>query len=517
MAQTKKTVPGAPTNSPRKTAAEIKEWYDKNQRAIENFSKAQEALKLLDPNKNISRSFSTFDKTKLRTYMKNPVTNYQNLRNLSRYLYYRSSVYRRLIWFNATMIDTNARSVIPLIDLKKGGDKDKVLKSYYDTLSVLENMNIALELLKAYIVAWREDVFFGAAFYDDTGYFILPIDPDYAKVSGAYYTGDLSYMMDCSYFRKHEDMVEWIGEPFVSMYRSYQADTTNNRWQQMPDEYCVCFKVNIDDHEVPIIPYLPLFNSLINLADLEDIQSVADEQQIYKMITATIPLVSGSEDPDDFAVDPNTAVDYYNKLVSNLPDYIAAAITPIPLDVLSFGDDQSTDVSKIENATKTVLNTSGGAQLLNSSSISGTTAWQGALKFDERYATASLLPQTQAYLNRFLSYHVSNPAKVKMLETSTYTKSAFKKELLEDGTYGLPTALAVNTLNGFSELETLSLNFLEQDVLGLSEKFKPLQSSHTQSGDSAKESGGQAKDIGGADGISDDGEASRDKKDTSKG
>ena len=180
----------------------------------------------------------------------------------------------------------------------------------------------------------------------------------------------------------------------------------------MPDEYCVCFKVNIDDLEVPLPPYINLFNSLINLADLEDIQAVADEQQIYKMITATIPHSDDKDAVDQFLIDPNTAIDYYNKLVGSLPDYIAAAITPIPLDVLTFGDDQATDVNKIENATKTVFNTSGGAQLLNSSSISGTTAWQGAIKFDEKYATASLLPQTQAYLNRFLSYRVSNPAKV---------------------------------------------------------------------------------------------------------
>ena len=512
MAQTKKV-----SSTPTRTAAEIKEWYEQNYSKIQKFEKIQEALRLLDPTKNVSRSYSTFDKTKLRTYMKNPISQYKNLRNLSRYLYYRSSVYRRLIWFNATMIDTNARSVIPLIDLKKGGDKEKVLKSYYETLTVLNNMNLSLELLKAYITAWREDVFFGVAFYDDTGYFILPFDPDYARVSGAYMTGDLSYMVDMTYFSKHEDMIEWIGEPFKSMYSEYQRDTTNNRWLPMPDEYCVCFKVNIDDHEVPLPPYMNLFNSLINLADLEDIQAVADEQQIYKMITATIPLISGSDDPDNFSVDPNTAIEYYNKLVDNLPDYIAAAITPIPLDVLTFGDDQATDVNKIENATKTVFNTSGGAQLLNSSSISGTTAWQGAIKFDEKYATASLLPQTQAYLNRFLTYHVSNPAKVKMLETSPYTKSILKKELLEEATYGIPTALTVNNLNGFNELETLSLNFLQNDVLGVTESFKPLQSSHTTSNTSDKDSGGQTKSIGGADGISDDGEASQDKRDKSNG
>lgn len=511
MAQTKK-VSGTST----KTAQEIKEWYEKNYKNIQNFEKVQEALKLIDPTKNVSRSYNTFDKTKLRTYMKNPIAQYKNLRNLSKYLYYRSSVYRRLIWYNATMIDTNARSVIPLIDLNKGGDKKKVLKAYYDTLTVLENMNTQLEFLKAYIIAWREDVFFGTAFYDDTGYFILPNDPDYCKVSGAYYTGDLSYMMDMTYFTKHQDMIEWIGEPFKSMYAEYQRDTTNNRWLPMPDEYCVCFKVNIDDLEVPLPPYINLFNSLINLADLEDIQAVADEQQIYKMITATIPHSDDKDAVDQFLIDPNTAIDYYNKLVESLPDYIAAAITPIPLDVLTFGDDQATDVNKIENATKTVFNTSGGAQLLNSSSISGTTAWQGAIKFDEKYATASLLPQTQAYLNRFLSYHISNPAKVKLLETSPYTKSVLKKELLEEATYGLPTALTVNNLNGFNELETMSLNFLQSEVLNITESFKPLQSSHTQSSSDNK-GGGQTKDIGGADGISDDGEASQDKRDRSNG
>ena len=101
MAQTKKV-----SSTPTRTAAEIKEWYEQNYSKIQKFEKIQEALRLLDPTKNVSRSYSTFDKTKLRTYMKNPISQYKNLRNLSRYLYYRSSVYRRLIWFKATMIDT---------------------------------------------------------------------------------------------------------------------------------------------------------------------------------------------------------------------------------------------------------------------------------------------------------------------------------------------------------------------------------------------------------------------------
>lgn len=514
MAQTKKGAVNAPTK--QKTAAEIKQWYEKNEKAIELFKKAEDAIiKMQDPAKNTTRNYSTFDKNKLRQYMKNPLANYKNLRNLSRYLYYRSSVYRRLIWYNATMIDTNAKSVIPIIDLVKGGDKKKVLKSYYDTLVVINKMNLRNELLKMYIAAWREDVAFGVAWFDETGYFIMPIDPDYCKVIGSYFTGDLAYAIDMSYFDKNQDLLD-IGEPFVSMYKEYQKDTTNNKWLPMVDEYCVCFKVNIDDLLIPIIPYQVLFNSLINLADLEDIEATADEQRLYKLIVATIPLLDGSDNPDDWAVDIDTALKYYDKLQNSLPDYIGSAITPLPLDTITFDHDQATDVNKVENATKTVLNTSGGAQLLNSSSITGTTAWLGAIKFDERFSSASLLPQTEGYLNRFLSYHVKNPAKIKMLETSTYTKSTLKDEMLKEAQFGIPNALAINTLNGYNELETLSMNFLQNDVLNIHEAFIPLNSSHTTSS-SDKDGGGQTKSVGGADGLTDDGEASRDKRDRANG
>lgn len=511
MAQTKKGA-NAPNGGNAKTVAELREWYDKNEKSIELFKKTNAALlKLSDPTKTINRTYNIFDKTKLRQYMKNPIANYKNIRDLSRYLYYRSSVYRRLIWYFATMIDTNAKSVIPIINISKGGDKKKVLKSYQETLSVLNNMNIRIEFLKLYITAWREDVAFGVAFYDDTGYFIMPIDPDFCKVTGSYVTGDLSYSLDMTYIDKNKDLIEWVGEPFKSMYNEYLKDKINNRWLPMKDEYCICFKVNIDDLLVPLVPFLSIFNALISLADLEDIQAVADEQQIYKLIVATIPLLSGSDNPDDWAVDIDTAIKYYQKLADSLPDYIACALSPIPLTSIGFEHDQATDVNKVENATKTVLNTAGGAQLLNSSTISGTTAWLGAIKFDEKYGTASLLPQTEGYLNRFLSYQVKNPAKVKMLETSTYTKSTLKEEMLKEAQFGIPNALAINTLNGYNELETLSMNFLQNDVLNIPGTFIPLNSSHTTSGNEGGRPTKSETD------LTDDGEASRDKRDTAKG
>lgn len=281
----------------------------------------------------------------------------------------------------------------------------------------------------------------------------------------------------------------------------------------MPDEYAICLKARAEDWETVVPPFSGLLSGIINLIDLDDLQAIADAQDIYKMIWLELETITGSEDPDDWKVNPDIVIEYFNRMINEcLPDYTSAAIVPGKLDQISFNNDKATDTNKIAKATETLFNSSGGAQILNSATISGTTAFGAAIRADTELAISMLLPQTQGWVNRFLTYWVSNPAKVKFFEVSAYTKDEFKKELLEGAQNGLPTALAYNTLNQFSEKETLALNVLEQQVLGISNLFVPLQTSYTQSG-SSDTGGAPTKD---STEITDDGEASKDKADKAK-
>ena len=194
------------------TVAEKKKWYE--EQCARNYAAASNALhQLRDLSKNTTKTISSFSKSTLRQYLQNIGNNEQNLRNLSRYLYYRSQVYYRLIRYHASMFCMNARSVIPSYDLVKGNDKTKTLKSYYETLQVLDKMNLQYEISKAAVINFREDVFYGIAFYDDTGMFILPTDPDYAKITGVYSTGDYAYQIDMSYYKNRQYILEYLGEP----------------------------------------------------------------------------------------------------------------------------------------------------------------------------------------------------------------------------------------------------------------------------------------------------------------
>lgn len=513
----KKKVSGTPKtennlNTENKTANEIKEWYEKN---ILNYQKGENALKNLRDATKSKRytTLNSFNKESLREYLKNISSNEKNLRNLSRYLYYRSQVYYRLIAYNANMFCLNARTVIPNYSLVKDNDKEKMLKSYNDTLDALDKMGLQYEFLKVYMTCFREDVFYGVYYFtpdsdNATSFFILPLDPDYCKINGVYSTSDFSFCMDMSYFKSRQELLEYWGEPFQSMWNQYQNDGV--RYQQVPPEYAICLKAHAEDWETVVPVFAGLLNSIISLIDQEDIAAIADEQSIYKMIWMELETLSGSKEPNDWKVDPSLALPYWNRMVNEaLPDYISSAIVPGKINQISFPDNQDTEVNRVENATKTVLNTSGGSQILNSSTISGSTAFNAAVKSDTEFAISMLLPQTQAIVNRILSLYVKNPSRVKFFEVSSYTKDEFKASILKDNEYGLAPKLLVNCLNGFSEKETLALNFLENEVLQL--HFTPVQSAHTTSN---KDSGGQTKSDTE---ISDSGEASRDKRDKAKG
>jgi hypothetical protein len=264
---------------------------------------------------------------------------------------------------------------------------------------------------------------------------------------------------------------------------------------------------------VPV--FCGLFLDLISLLDLSDIQSVADEQEIYKLLWVELETINGSNEANDFKVNPALVAEYCDQMTEDaIPEYSSFAMVPGKLNQISFDKNAASDVSKVQKATETTLNTSGGAQILNSSTISGTTAFLAATKSDTEYAISMLLPQIQAWINRFLKYHINDPAKVKLFEVSAYTKDELRKNLLENSQYGLPDILAVNALDGFSELDTLALNYLENECLQLRDKFIPVQSSHTQSGSMDDKAGAPTKDESD---LTDDGEKSRDKRDRAKG
>lgn len=510
MTQSKKGMTEtSPKNKTYKTAADRKTYIQELEAEQKRFAETQDSFKKVRDITKTTRqiSISSYSKENVIKYLQNIDSYEDELRGLSRYLFYRCQPYFRLIMYNATMFDLNARYVVPSYDPTGDNDKESILKDYYDTLVWLDRMSLQGNFLQVLINNFIEDVFYGCCWLDETGMFILKIPPEYCRISGKYFTGDYAFYVDMSKYKKFEDVLEFLGDPLLSMYKEYGGNN-QKKWQPMPDEYAICTKSRVETWETIVPIFSGLFIDLIGLLNLADVQAVADDQQIYKLITATIPTISSADEPDQWAVNIDFAVDYYNKLVDSLPPYIGSIITPLPLDTISFSDDQASDTTKVQKATKELFNTSGGAQTLNSATLTNSEGVRSANKVDSAFAISALLGQIQGWVNRMLSYQVKNHAKVKFFDVSIHTRDAFKESMQKDLQYGFPNIIAINSLNGIGELDTLAMNFLENDILNLTGKFKPLTSANTVSN---KNSDGGRPEVSDSE-ISDAGDKSRSNK-----
>lgn len=503
-------------NAPQMTAAQMEQWIKDNERALQNYKAALDPLRALrDITKPARKKVQSLTKEDIVRYLQNPLQNENKLRDASMYLFIRNQIYQRIIMYYSTLFCLDAMTVIPKYDLISQGDNQKILKSYNETIGMYSCWNVNNEFLKVIITCMVQDVSYNCAYYDNTGLYLLPLPPEYCKIYAQYPDGSFAFMMDMNYFKGTNKWLldEW-GEPFVSMHRASEAGGNSARWQLMPAKYSCCLKQRNYDYEVIIPPFSGILGDLINLNDIEDIQSVSDAMEIYRLVYLKLKTISGSKMPDDFEVSPQVAIEYFNRMLDDnlLPDYTSAAIVPgsDDLGVIDFSNtDHANEVSKVLKTTKAVLNTSGGAQILNSAEISGSTAFHASLHADENYSMSSLLPQIEGVVNRLLSFAVKDACKIKYFFVGRFTRDEFRKELLEDAQYSLPTKLAIMSLSGINPIDALSLNHLEENILKLNEKFiYPLNSSYTMS--SNDEGGRPTLDD---DEISADGEVSRDKAD----
>lgn len=497
------------------TAAEMQQWIQDHDRAMKNYAAALDPLKQLrDVTKSSSRRIQSLTKENIITYLQSPISNEANLRNASFYIFYRNQVYQRIILYFSTLFCLEARSIIPKYDLIKPDSDDKILKSFNDTAKMLGAWNINNEFLKVIITCMIQDVSYNCAYYDDTGLYLLPLPADYCKIYAQYPDGSFAFMVDMSYFRGTNNwLIEAWGEPFASMYRAFETEGNNGRWQPMPDEFAAAFKFRNYDYETVIPPFSGILGDMINLNDIFDNQKIADDAEIYKLIYLKLKTITGAKMADEWAVDPSVAIEYFRRLIDEaLPDYMSAAIVPgnDDLGVIDFSNtDKASESNKVLKATKSILNTSGGAQILNSAEISGTTAFNAAIRADTEFALSSLLPQIEGWFNRIIENVVSNPSFIKFYHVGRLTRDDFRKEMLENAQYSLPAKLAIMSLSGLDPLHVMSLNHLEEDILDLGEKFNdPLRSSYTSS--SYYRGGRPVSDDGS---LTDDGEASREKTD----
>ena len=113
---------------------------------------------------------------------------------------------------------------------EEDNDDEAILKNYEATARWVEKMNLPGQIFSILVTCWREDCFYGYCYYDDSedqdvnSFIILPLDPQYCRISSVNYDGTLNMAYDFSFFNgsTNAKYLEWYDKEFTTLYNAYQ-------------------------------------------------------------------------------------------------------------------------------------------------------------------------------------------------------------------------------------------------------------------------------------------------------
>lgn len=476
---------------------------------MKQFAKAyDDVLQLVDLTSNYTKTWTVFNKENLRTYLQSPysTSSQNNLRNLAKFLYTLSFPLRRIINYFASLPDFSMYKVNLDISLTEDNDEDSLLQDYENACRYIRKMNLEINMFKLLIIAWREGIVYFQPYQDDDGTLLLmPLDAQYCRISSIGYNNLYHVAYDFSYFQGTNSFYLDIWDPeFKKKYNSYQKDTSL-RWQEL--ETARAFKIDISDQDLIIPVFSGLFEPLIDLIDLQSLIAVKDALEIYKLLVMKIPMLNSSS-PDDMALSLELAKKFYNKAAADLPEEIGLILSPMEVDSISFDKNATSDTNAIADSYANLMEQAGISQIFSSDKLTGSTSVKMSMLSDGLMATKGILEQVASFVNERIQMEYPNSAAyIKFIDVVTYTKEDRIKAVKEAAALGLPVKQEYMTLLGYSPLETIASDWLENKLGFATTKFvHPLVSSYTQS-EGSDTNGAPTKDDGD---LSEEGEETRD-------
>lgn len=443
-----------------------------------------------DLNNNTSTpTFSLYSKDDIQTYLSNPYTYEQQLRKAVTYIYGASSHFRRLIQYFVGLSDL-AYVVEPYkIDPKKANTKT-VNNNYRKVLNLLSSMSIKTQFPKVLTVCLREDVFYGTLWVTNDSLTIQQLPSDYCSISTI--EGNVpNVTFDFSYFDSNSALLEYYPAEFQTKYRQYQASRMT-RWIELDSPTSFAIKCNSDILDYALPPFAGLLRELYDIEDYKQMKETKTALENYAMLTMKLPM----EKDGTWGIDLPKAKEFWRNLDSVLPDEVGSVLSPMDIDKISFEKSNTGDTDTVSEAEQHMFSAAGVSSLLFNNEKASSNALLLSIKADQAI-TYGIVKNIQDAINRFLqAQSYGKNFKVNFLNISQYNAKEAGDAYLKAASYGMPTISYYCASQGLGQAELDSMSFLETEVLGLQDMFRPLQSSSQISSDDLDST--TATDEGGA-------------------
>ena len=448
---------------------------------------------------NSRRPMQTQDKSKIKAptltykaddihrWLQNPVQNEERLRTLSNYLYNTNALYKWVINTIALMPKYNWKLTQNSLTNKKSKSQRK--NSYYEALEYVDKLNLEHELIKVFLIMLKEDWYYGYEIESEDNYFILQLDAKYCKPSSRNGDGTYNLKFDFNYFKDKEDLLATYPNEFKIKYELSKSN--KNNWIELDANKTICLKFN-DEFEYAMPYYAVLFSSLLNLDYYQEIKKDRAANENFLLIHQYIPI--DENDYNKFALDLNLANQFHQMAESSVNEGVGIITSPMKIEAVKTEKSKS-DTDYVDDAYRDFYTNSGLPQHLSNSSNNTAIGLDKAIVVNEQLVFR-FYRQIERIVTRKLRHKFPTiKFKFKLLDTTSFNHSKVTDMLLKLAQNGMPQKLDAASSFGKSPYEFFNDLELEEGVFNLTELMKPLQTSHTQSGDES-DGGAPTKDDG---------------------
>ena len=470
-----------------------------------NFANLQ---KLLQQNvsKTQTRSFVTYTKEKIKSYLINPLANINNIREVSQFVYRVSNIYKKVIWYFADLPLYSYNLIYNQSNWSSPSGSSDFLKNYQKVATRLQQWNMPQEMAKILATTLRDGIYAGYIYDDKKSVFIQALDPKYVKIKSITALGTFVVAFDATYFDQGNNKSLIYGiqdsngdyidtdsvwdEIFKQGYEAYQADMTNSRWFELPMEKTISMIAG-DDTTLPLPAFLACLPDILDLIDYGQLIREKTELENYVLLLSKIPMLPNAKTVNEFAVDLDIIQAMQKIIDESTPDLVGTAYTPCDLETVRFDRNDQTETDIMAKATKSLYNSLGVSQVVFNNE--GTTASSiNASENGDEMVAFEYLQRLEGNMKRYVYLNISKDFTFKFHKITFFNKKDFLSVLKDQATLGLPVKLDYATASGATPYEVMNQMFMEL-ALDFNSKWIPLSSSYT-SNISAGTTGAPTKD-----------------------
>lgn len=458
---------------------------EERKRALQ-FRKLREIL-MQNVGKNGNYTFMRYTKDLIKRYVSNPY-NYQNeIREVSRFLYRTSTLYKKIVLYHATMPLYNYQ-ITQKSNILVDGDYEKSMKEYQKVIKRLNAFNIKKTFTEMMINLIVDGVYYGFVYsFKDDGAFIHRLDPRYCRIIGKNEASQWVYAFDMQYFAVGDNIIfvdpnagypdQLWDEVFQEGWKLYNTDKKKNRWQVLPTNRTICALAN-DESEMfyPQPLFEGIFPQLLDVMDYEQLMADKAVLENYILLVSKIPLIEKSDRVDDFAVSLELVQEMQKLIDDAVPDLVGTAYSPLDVNMIEFRRSNTTDdVDMVANSINNVFTQSGATKLaVAGGDITNQVGLKQAIANDMAI-TFMLVTRLEDNFSYWIKRNITEHVTFKIHRQTWYNKDEYIQTKKDAATLG-GSALDYLTSLDMSPFEAFN-QLLFENRSGIKDIMIPLRSS----------------------------------------